>query len=86
MFATQRSIVYKVSIMFLFRKMQILSNRRLNEPFHSALLVGTSSAELEKMRVLSKKGLNEPFHFVLIHRCFPGYTGEDSSILEPVIE
>lgn len=86
MFATQRSIVYKVSIMFLFWKMQILSNRRLDEPFRSTrisrhFLVRTPSKKCECSR--RRDWMNR---IVLIYRCFPGYTREDSSILEPVIE
>ena len=51
MFATQRSIVYKVSNMLLSREMLILSNRRFNGSFRSACisrLVGISSGELRR--------------------------------------
>ena len=51
MFATQRSIVYKVSNMFLSWEMVILLNRRFNVPFRSACvsrLVGISSGDLRR--------------------------------------
>ena len=51
MFATQRSIVYKVSKMFLSWEMLILLNRRFNGSFRSACisrLVGISSGDLRR--------------------------------------